>query len=296
MLRPIYLQPGDKVALISPSGIATKEQLDAACSLLTSWELVPVPGQHVLSRHGRLAGTDEERLHDLQTALDAEDIRAIWCMAGDYGMLRIVQEADYSIFQGNPKWVIGMNDITVLHAKLHSLGIESLHAFMPSDYNTTSPEVVTQLRNFLFGIISSYAIPAHPFNRPGIVETEMIGGMLQWVHNLHDTCIERNTRGTILFIEDPSNDLYEIDRNVKCMKYAGKFQHLAGLVVGEFGKESTPEFKAEVYKLIHDAVEDYTYPVCFGLPAGHVRDNFPLILGANVELVVHPKGAELHFP
>lgn len=103
MLRPIYLQPGDKVALISPSGVATKEQLDAACSLLTSWELEPVPGQHVLSRHGRLAGTDEERLHDLQTALDAEDIRAIWCMVGDYGMLRIVQEADYSIFQGNPK-------------------------------------------------------------------------------------------------------------------------------------------------------------------------------------------------
>ena len=68
MLRPIYLQPGDKVALISPSGVATKEQLDAACSLLTSWELEPVPGQHVLSRHGRLAGTDEERLHDLQTA------------------------------------------------------------------------------------------------------------------------------------------------------------------------------------------------------------------------------------
>ena len=220
MLRPIYLQPGDKVALISPSGIATKEQLDAACSLLTSWELEPVPGQHVLSRHGRLAGTDEERLHDLQTALDAEDIRAIWCMAGDYGMLRIVQEADYSIFQGNPKWVIGMNDITVLHAKLHSLGIESLHAFMPSNYKNTSPKVVTQLRNFLFGIISSYAIPAHPFNRTGIVETEMIGGMLQWVNNLHDTCIERNTRGTILFIEDPSDDLYEIDRNVKSITYA----------------------------------------------------------------------------
>ena len=121
MLRPIYLQPGDKVALISPSGVATKEQLDVACSLLTSWELEPVPGQHVLSRHGRLAGTDEERLHDLQTALDAEDIRAIWCMVGDYGMLRIVQEADYSIFQGNPKWVIGMNDITVLHRLQHNL-------------------------------------------------------------------------------------------------------------------------------------------------------------------------------
>ena len=35
MLRPIYLQPGDKVALISPSGVATKEQLDG------SWNLYP---------------------------------------------------------------------------------------------------------------------------------------------------------------------------------------------------------------------------------------------------------------
>ena len=70
-------------------------------------------------------------------------------------------------------------------------------------------------------------------------------------------------------------------------------------VVKEKKKEPTPvymPFKEEVYKLIHDAVEDYTYPVCFGLPAGHVRNNFPLILGANVELIVHPKGAELHFP
>ena len=296
MLRPIYLQPGDKVALISPSGIATKEQLDAACSLLTSWELEPVPGQHVLSEHGRLAGTDEERLQDLQTALDAEDTRAIWCMAGDYGMLRIVEEADYSKFQGNPKWVIGMNDITVLHSKLHSLGIESLHAFMPSGSPRFTPEVASQLRNFLFGIISSYAVPAHPYNRPGIAEAEMIGGMLQRVHNLHDPSIERNTRGTILFIEDPSHDLYEIDKSVKCMKYAGKFQHRAGLIVGEFGQDAAPEFKEEVYSLIHNAVEDYTYPVCFGLPAGHVRNNFPLILGANVELVVHTKGAELRFP
>lgn len=59
---------------------------------------------------------------------------------------------------------------------------------------------------------------------------------------------------------------------------------------------ATPEFKEEVYKLIHETVEDYTFPVCFGLPVGHVRNNFPLILGANVELIVHPKGAELHFP
>ena len=211
-------------------------------------------------------------------------------------MLRIVQEADYSIFQGNPKWVIGMNDITVLHSKLHS---SESRVYTPSCLPITIQLPRKWSRNYGISFSGSFPRTPYPHTRSTDRESwkpEMIGGMLQWVHNLHDTCIERNTRGTILFIEDPSNDLYEIDRNVKCMKYAGKFQHLAGLIVGEFGKDSTPEFKEEVYKLIHDAVEDYTYPVCFGLPAGHVRNNFPLILGANVELVVHPKGAELHFP
>lgn len=296
MLRPIYLQPGDKVALISPSGTTTKELLDDAMALLSSWELVPVPGEHVLSSHGKMAGRDEERLSDLQKALNAEDIAAIWCTTGDYGMLRIVEKADYSMFQGNPKWVIGMNDITVLHSKLHSLGIESLHAFMPSNYKETAPEAVTQLRNFLFGIISSYAMEPHPFNRTGIVEAELIGGMAGWIHSLHDTCIERNTRGTILFLEDPSDDIYQIDKNIQCMKFAGKFQHLSGLVVGEFGRNNSSRVKEQVYQIIHEAVKDYTYPVCYGLPAGHVLNNFPLILGANVELLVGAERSELRFP
>ncbi len=296
MLRPIYLQPGDKVALISPSGTATKEQLDAAAALLDSWELVPVPGKHVLSQHGRMAGSDAERLADLQTALDSEDIGAIWCMAGDYGILRIVEDADYSIFQGTPKWVIGMNDITVLHSKLHSLGIESLHASMPSNLKDTAPEALTQLRNFLFGIVSTYAMKPHPLNRTGLAEAELIGGMLTWVHSLHDTRIEHNTRGTILFLEDPSDDIYQIDKSIRCMKYAGKFQHLAGLVLGEFGQNSTPEFREKVYGIIHEAVKSYAYPVCFGLPAGHKQGNYPLILGTNAELIVRPEGGELRFP
>ena len=116
--------------------------------------------------------------------------------------------------------------------------------------------------------------------------------MLQWVHNLHDTCIERNTRGTILFIEDPSNDLYEIDRNVKCMKYAGKFQHLAGLIVGEFGKDSTPEFKEEVYKLIHDAVE----PRVFRSSGRTCAQQFPLDPGSKRGINRSPERSGTTFP
>ena len=64
------------------------------------------------------------------------------------------------------------------------------------------------------------------------------------------------------------------------MKYAGKFQHLAGLVVGEFGKDSTPGFKEEVYQLIHEAVEDYTYP-CL-LYTSIARTFSPTVAGSDI--------------
>ena len=295
MLRPIYLQPGDKVALISPAGVPKTDNIDYAVNLLLSLELIPVLSKHIYARNGQLAGTDLERLVDLQVMLDDEEIRAIWCTTGGYGTLRLVEEADYSTFQGNPKWIIGMDDITILHAKLHFLGIESLHAFMPEDYSMTSPEAMTQLRNFLFGIISSYSIPAHPLNRTGFAETEMVGGMLNWVHSLHDTSIDHNTRGTILFIEEKADNIYDIDRSIQCLKYAGQLQHLQGLIVGEFAENENPGFTEEVYHLIRKAVEEYSYPVCFGFPAGHIRNNFPVILGADTVLSVTPENCEIRF-
>lgn len=100
MLRPIYLQPGDKVALISPAGVPKTDNIDYAVNLLRSWELIPVLSKHIYARNGQLAGTDQERLVDLQVMLDDEEIRAIWCTTGGYGTLRLVEEADYSTFQG----------------------------------------------------------------------------------------------------------------------------------------------------------------------------------------------------
>ena len=295
MVRPLYLQPGDKVALLSPSGYTTDKQLEQAKRLLEAWQLVPVVAPHAQARNGQLAGTEQERLSDFQQALDDEEVQAIWCSNGQYGALQIVEQADYSTFQGNPKWLIGMDDITVLHAKLHALGIESLHACMPANLDTTLPEAVTQSRNFLFGIISSYAIPPHPLNREGFARAELVGGMLTWIHSLHATRIEHNTRNTLLFIEEQGKTLYDMDRAIRCLKYGGKLQHLKGLIVGLPGEKAEPGFQEAMDRLIREAVEEYDYPVCFGFPAGHVAANYPLILGAEVELEIGPENCELRF-
>ena len=77
MFRPPYLQSGDKVALVSPAGIIDPLSIHDAVEVLRSWELNPIVGPNAAATYGYFAGRDEQRLQDMQWALDDEDIRAI---------------------------------------------------------------------------------------------------------------------------------------------------------------------------------------------------------------------------
>lgn len=296
MLRPPSLQAGDKVALVSPAGSIAPEYIEHARNLLESWGLEAVIGKHALKRTGDFAGTDTERLEDLQWAMDSDDIRAIFCTRGGYGSMRIIEEADYSIFQGNPKWVIGFSDITVLHTKMTSLGIESLHAPMPKNFGDTSTEALLQLKHFLFGNISPYRLPAHEFNRYGWVKGELSGGNLCLLHCLRSTITEYHGHNTILFIEDIGENLYAIDRMMQSFKLSGRLADLQGLIVGGFTNMKGESFGKTAYEIIREAVDEYNYPLCFGFPAGHIVNNYPLIMGAQIELHVdESEGTEILF-
>ncbi|WP_251621011.1 S66 peptidase family protein [Odoribacter lunatus] len=295
MLRPSYLQAGDKVALISPAGIIQPETVNHATELLQSWGLIPVPGKHITSQYGYFAGTDKERLEDLQWALDAEDIHAIFCTRGGYGCMRIVEEADYSCFQGNPKWLVGFSDITVLHTKLTSLGIESLHAPMPKSYPKTDKQALEHLKQYLFGHITSYKLPSHPFNREGIARADLTGGNLCLLHCLRSSVIEYPPEDNILFIEDVGENLYAIDRMMQSLKLSGRLKNLQGLIVGGFSDMKGENFGKSAYEIIRETVDEYNYPVCFNFPAGHISNNYPLILGASIELSVEENNVEITF-
>lgn len=295
MFRPPYLQSGDKVALVSPAGAIDCIYIEQAVNILRSWDLQPVVGENALAVHGYFAGNDEQRIHDMQWAMDDEDIRAIFCTRGGYGSMRIVEQLDYSIFQGNPKWLVGFSDITVFHSKLNTLGIESLHAPMPKSFGNTTPDALARLRDFLFGQVTSYHLPPHPFNQEGIVEAELTGGNLTLLHCVRSTTLECKHQTPVLFIEDVGENLYSIDRMLQSLKLAGKFEHLHGLIVGSFSEMKGNNFGRTAEEIIHDLLKDYAYPVCFGFPAGHIAENYPLIMGTTIELAVTAEGTDIHF-
>jgi muramoyltetrapeptide carboxypeptidase len=80
------------------------------------------------------------------------------------------------------------------------------------------------------------------------------------------------------------------------LKRSGKLDHLQGLIIGGFKvKPDDPgeEFGRNLYEIIMEKVQDCGYPVCFGFPVGHQKNNFALKYGVRHRLEVNDNGARL---
>ena len=134
----------------------------------------------------------------------------------------------------------------------------------------------------------SIEIDHHPFNRFGEAKGQIVGGNLSILYSLMGSPSDLNTDGKILFIEDLDEYLYHIDRMMMNLKRSGKLSNLKGLIVGGMTKmnDNAIPFGKDAEEIIKDAVSEYNYPVCFGFPAGHIKDNRALKLGVIAELKV----------
>ena len=290
--RPPFLKIGDKVAIVSPSGAVNPEYVNGALHTLRSWQLNPVVGTFAKTSCGRFAGTDEQRLDDLQKALDDTSVRAIFCSRGGYGLMRIVDKLNFDIFVQHPKWLIGFSDITILHAAAFRHRVQSIHAQMAKvlAYNaeTTSK---TLLRKLLFGAKPEPSAFAPDYqNYYGETEGVLIGGNLSVLYGLRGTPFDIQPKGKILFIEDISEKPYHIDRMMQNLRLGGILSRLSGLLVGQFTDfEEDPSFGKTVKEIISSESANYGYPLAFNFPVGHVEHNFPIVHGAKIKLTVTPE-------
>ncbi len=291
MTTPPYLKKGDKIALVSPARKITREEMEPAIKLFTSWGLEVVEGEYLYASHNQFAGSDDQRQSDMQQMLDDASIRAIVCSRGGYGTVRIIDRLDFTKFASNPKWIVGFSDVTVLHSHIHRhFKIETLHAVMPVNFKDkcdSNPSFIT-MKKALFGKELAYKLQSDPANRKGTGTGQLVGGNLSILYSLTNTSSDIDTNGKILFIEDLDEYLYHIDRMMMNLRRSGKLEGLAGLVVGAMLKmhDNAVPFEKTAEQIIAEAVEDYPFPVCFNFPAGHLDDNRALILGREARFEV----------
>ena len=299
MKTPPYLQKGDSIAIVAPARSVIIEEMLPAITLFEEWGLKVMLGEHLFGSQNQFSGTEEERAEDFQTMLDNDEIKAIVCARGGYGIVRIIDLLSFDHFIQHPKWIVGYSDVTVLHSHIHTrLVIETLHATMPINiYANPNYESTESLHDALFGKPISYQIPTSPFSRVGEGNGELIGGNLSILYSLSATESDIDTDGKILFIEDLDEYLYHVDRMMLNLKRSGKLNNLVGLIIGGLTemKDNTIPFGATAEEIICNAIAEFDYPVCFGFPAGHGDDNRALIFGRDVKLNVTDETSELTF-
>jgi len=290
---PPYLKKGDTIGIVCPAGYMPTEKVTECIRVLQEeWGFNVKVGKTVGGDSPNyFSGSDEERLNDFQQMLDDDGVHAVLCARGGYGMGRIIDQVNFKKFKRQPKWIIGYSDITVLHAHLYSnYYISSLHAPMAAAFNDAGylNRYVQSLKNALDGKWAKYSCEPHELNRTGEAIGELIGGNLALLSNVVGTESDMKTRGRILFIEDVGEYLYNVDRMFFHLKRSGKLSKIAGLIIGGFTdvKDTDRPFGKPVYELIHDVVKDYNYPVCFGFPVSHGKENYALKIGAGYKLKV----------
>ena len=287
---PPYLKKGDCIGITCPAGYMAADKAQTCIDTLQSWGFEVMVGKTLGSpSKNYFSAGDDDRRDELQAMLDDANIKAILFGRGGYGVGRIIDQLDFTKFKKNPKWIIGFSDITVLHAHLFAkIKVASLHAPMAAAFNEGENEFIRSLHNAIIGKKAKYNCDAHPFNRIGAVAAELVGGNLSLLAHLTGTPSAINTKNKILFIEDIGEYIYNIDRMLWQLKRSGQLDGLAGLVVGGFTdmKDTERPFGKTAYDVIKEITAHYNYPVCFGFPVSHGKENYALKVGVTYSLKV----------
>jgi muramoyltetrapeptide carboxypeptidase len=288
---PPYLESGSLLGITSPAGHISLEGIQPAIDRIREWGFQVKLGSTIGKRDHTFGGTDEERIADMQQMLDDDSIAAIMCARGGYGLVRIIDQLDFSKFKKHPKWLIGFSDVTVLHSHIaRNYCIATIHSKMcnsfPGNWETADAvqkETIESIRRCLVGESIRYQTIPNVANRKGTAQGLLVGGNLRTLETLSGSRSALDTKGKILFVEDTGEYLYSIDRMLWNLKRSGKLSKLAGLIIGGFKikKEEDVEdaFGLTLEQIVMEKVAEYNYPVCFDFPVGHQKNNFALKCG-----------------
>ncbi|MCD9854303.1 LD-carboxypeptidase [Epilithonimonas sp. JDS] len=295
---PKSLKKGNKIAIISPAGSVEETQLEKTLALIKSKGYKPVLGENLYTKFQNgysYAGTEEQRIKDINWALNDPEISAIWASRGGYGCQHLVQYLDLKEFKKNPKWFIGYSDNTVIQSYLLKKGFASIHG---QTIKTSSFGVTDESYDLTFDILKgkfpSYKIESTENNRVGEASGTLVGGNLALIYALLGSKYSFDFQDKILFIEDIGENFYAIDRMIMSLELAGVFKKIKGLIVGgmtNMGKENENKsyeesFDPFVNQQIANRVSQYDFPTVFNFPNGHIFDNRPLIIGSEITMKV----------
>lgn len=285
MVIPPPLRPGARVHVVAPSSPFDVEAVRRGIEWLEErYEVVHAPGLFD-RRDGFLAGTDAERLAEIQEALDAAHVAAVLTARGGYGALRLLDRLNWSAFTRAPRWIVGFSDATALHCEAGHRGVASLHAMNVAGLGDAGEEARARW-------VAALETPSaarswqdlSPISAPGTAEGRLFGGNLTLLFTLAASGRLHVPLGCLLLLEDVTETSYRIDRMLTALCLGGHLQRAAGVVLGTFTDCSPGKYEVPVEQVLRDRLAALGVPIAGDLPVGHGAHNDPVPLGRAARL------------
>lgn len=283
-LLPPHLESGEKVRFVSPASPPSREGVFHRAKILEHWGLKVDFGEHVFDKVAYLAGTDEDRLADVNAALRDPSVRAIMATRGGKGSYRIADRLDVAAVRGDPKYLVGFSDITILHLSLFKqCGLVGIHGALMNDGDgVIGPQSIDSLRSTLM-TSENITIRARPEEKTsalttkGVAEGRLVGGNLDMIATAAGWALPALS-GAILLIEAVGMYLGQLDRQLTMLRKGGHLDGLAGIAIGQFTDIKASD-DLTVIDLLLDHLRRLDVPILGGLPLGHGQRPLSIPIG-----------------
>lgn len=303
IIFPKHLEPGDRIAIVSPSSGVKPEYVDGAEAFIRSQGYVPVIGKHAKGpADGSYAAPLESRLEDFTQAWKDPTVRAVLCARGGYGAVHLLPHLKSWFLRDNAKWLIGYSDISALHAMLLNAGVASVHAPMAKHLTESAPDdasTVALMELLSRGLPLEYEFEPHPFNRTGEAAGRLVGGNLAVINDLggtpYDMLATCGEEPLILFVEDIAEAIYAVERMMYRVRLSDHYGRIKGIMFGQFTEYKADRNHPDMETMLRDMLvrTGIDCPVCFNFPVGHVAGNYPMVEGSWAMLKITPSSVAL---
>jgi muramoyltetrapeptide carboxypeptidase len=257
----------------------------ATAAKLVTWGLRVDYGQHVFNEMGYLAGTDDERLSDLNGAFRDQEVRAVFATRGGKGAYRIADRLDFDALRHDPKPLVGFSDITHLHLAIYKhTGIPAVHGAIFGPDGATNERA---LRDALMGqddivVAARTDEITAAVTRPGVARGCLLGGNLEAVATAAGWALP-SLKGALLLLEAVNMGIGQVDRQLTMLRKAGHLSGLVGIALGQFtGFDLGGRY--DIIDVLKDHLHAIDVPILGGLPLGHGDDPQSILVGAPATL------------
>lgn len=282
------LSHGDTVELIAPASRCSEQQLIDIKQLVESWGLNCLLSADIFGDDILCANSDEARFKHLERALNNPLTKAIICVRGGYGSMRLIPKLRQMAQPKSSKILVGMSDITSLQLYIQQQwNWPIIHgAAVPGKF---SPESIASLKSILFGETKQLEFTKlTPLNEHAksnrIINSSLTGGNLSIIQAGVGTAWELDGRNKIVLLEEIGERAYRVDRLLEHLLQANLLQHASAIVFADFLEGNEPNGTSLIQEVLNRFAQDCAIPVVQIQGIGHGYINAPIPFGTATTL------------